>query len=204
MLKLPRYSSKTDWQSKQACTSSPPTPSTANTLQHSATLPSPKLASSPSSQTYEDQLMRLIGQHLHLCCRDKLCYVGEEDESLVETISEEFQLITPPKCLSPRSLFTSVRRNTSIDEYFSTSSTMRTRFNRLLVVHCYHKIDNFKWFLQSIFRDFRIMVIARPPALNTLPALPRAGENYHIDILRDLKSFDLDIDYQVGVVVNAD
>lgn len=170
---------------------------------------------------YEDTMYKLVHKYLDIGTTDKLCYVGEAKGSFAEGIVNRFCVLEPMLTVIPghysyvetdsQKMLPIRIAHVGAEEYFRIQAKEkpenRIKFDKIIIKDAIRFFENpieiYENMMKCLSKNGQLLIIHRPSILNTLPvfsdAKQRLNENEipYMDIIKDLRSLDYDLQWEV-------
>ncbi|KAH3713074.1 uncharacterized protein LOC127858683 [Dreissena polymorpha] len=170
---------------------------------------------------YERTLEGLVNKYLELGTTDRMCYIGDTKGSMAESLAERFCLLEPLLSVIPGHysyVETDSKKILSIrvahvgsEEYFRLQAKekpeMRTLFDKIVIKDALRYFENpvemYCNIMKCLKKDGKMLIIHRPSSINTLPVFRNAKQRLedneipYTDIIKDLKSLDFDVQWDI-------
>lgn len=170
---------------------------------------------------YNKNIFNLINKYLELETTDRLCYIGDTKGSLAEDIVSRFCLLEPMLTVIPghysyveteSNKMLSIRvAHVGSEEYFRLQAKERSEnrqmFDKIIVKDALRYFENpiemYTNIMQCLSKQGKLLIIHRPSCMNTLPMFQNAKQRLedneipYNDIIKDLKSCDFDVQWDV-------
>lgn len=171
---------------------------------------------------YDEDILQLINKYMQLETTDRLCYIGDTKEGcLAENIVNRFCLLEPMLSVIPghysyvetnTNKMLSIRvANVGSEEFFRLQArekpANRQQFDKIIIKDALRYLQNpiemYTNIMKCLSTSGKLLIIHRASSINTLPvfknALQRIEDNEvpYADIIKDLKSCDFDVQWEI-------
>lgn len=170
---------------------------------------------------YDEQLFGLINKYLDLETTDRLCYIGDTKGSLAEALVKRFCVLEPMLTVIPghysyveteSSKILSLRvAHVGSEEFFRLQAhekpENRQIFDKIIIKDALRYFENpiemYNNIMKCLSKTGKLLIVHRPSSINTLPVFRNAKQRLedneipYDDIIKDLKSCDFDVQWEI-------
>ncbi|ESP03401.1 hypothetical protein LOTGIDRAFT_171491 [Lottia gigantea] len=175
-------------------------------------------------EMYEEKMREYLYKYLDIGTTDKVCYVGEFRDSIVDILQDKFCLLTPVTMVIPAHFhyaktsgnrYLPIRiKNVGAEEYFRKLSEQpddkRILFDKIILKDTAHYLeepqDVYRNIIKCLTEKGLLLIIDRPTPLNTLPISQLARQRFedyeapYMRILKDLQDSHLVAEWEIETV----
>ncbi|XP_050407541.1 uncharacterized protein LOC126822617 [Patella vulgata] len=175
-------------------------------------------------EVYEEKMREYLYKYLDIGTTDKICYVGEFRDSIVDILQDKFCLLTPITKVFPahfhyahtdHNRILPIRiKNVGTEEYFRRMAELpdneRNVFDKIILKDTAHFLENprevYKNILKCLSEKGLLLIIDRPTPLNTLPISELARKRFedyeapYMRILKDLQDSHLHAEWEIETI----
>ncbi|KAL4218265.1 hypothetical protein ACF0H5_023001 [Mactra antiquata] len=170
---------------------------------------------------YDKHLFQNINKYMELETTDRLCYIGETKGSLADAIVSRFCLLKPMLTVVPghysyvetdSSKMLPIRvANVGSEEFFRLQAKEkpenRQQFDKIIIKDAIRYFENpiemYTNIMKCLTKSGKLLIIHRASTINTLPVFENAKQRLEEteipfdDIIKDLKSCDFDVQWEI-------